>query len=1393
MPSESASEAKNRGLAATGMLMRTATFHLPRALAVLGLWLLASCQQNTIPTPSRVLDLPSDVALFCMDVEFDASTGVCLPLDQAAIDRAKDDLNQQRIILDSYCNYVPPTSATEQGVRQIKDATVLPISECSDVGQQRQREEVLGPLLDIAVKLGRSRTYPCCEVDDLTCGLSLSVCKRRRLEALVTNTARGEVAVVDTDAVTPGLNTIGQIQNLRSGRPGFGFLSAGLQPDHVRTDSSDPKLAYGVVTNLGSCDLSVIGLPRVARLVAGQEPAPVPSSIPSPATCEQFTSFDQVESCRIAPWVKDRNQPLNASPGYIEIAPWRTLPDEPRALVVYPRCSLVADVNLKTGQILEGVAFSAAGPRHLGAAELASLSCPSECGSTMGTLPATGVSDPGSLPSAVSVDSEGKRVLISDSFSAALTLLDFDAGGVDGKRLGAPRQLALDFPASTPATQRGVDGVRVGPRTGAGLFAYARTRDATVRVINLDSESECETNPDPRFLQGQTATGALRLLPEDRMPVNLRNLACFPIGTPRSASATSPGIALPGAAVPTDVAFAQFGLPCNPGEVDCPFYQDTIRDNWVAPSPQLFVGDYAWILGSSGRALAVQIADRCPSPSFRACDVGEAARRRVVLLNGQSPGSLTAVSSLDPASYAIASAVSVTPQDWLGNTRRTFSSRFSDITLGPRVALDSSAYPVINAFVGTSSVAVQQSTEVLVDARPSATQSASRVVQPTLSTYAYLPTDPICDVALTKPIQDEQFRPRHLASFPDPTGSDSEGWTLAWEGNLSGLSRNTGQLRSEAGKTQLLLTDLGGLYCARGVEPGDKVFLPGCASDLDCEVGSLCYREDTRNSLPGLCFKTPADRDRCRDLSRRVTTDPNDPTVWAAAWTSRYRVVEAREAVTDSNHQPRGELRLAEIAAPEFSVQQAGCAPLRSLKYDKTGDQVIVTEELRTPALGESCPGVSVHLPGATALLQQPTACRIDHDSNDKPVRRCVVECATTADCGTAYVCAHSPYEKEERAAQSGYQPKGRCVRAPLLTYDVGWRNGTTQEAAGPRAQEVLTACFPDLLRYQVRVGDSFLVTGDSSGAAGYTRGVGNDGRCARPLPGDVDYPQARLHQPRLALGPRTLLKADLPGLACPAPPKLLNNDPVGSGWVGHRAAPPLSREGVCKKLFDNGLNSDCQTSASGSFVCLPSQTTVALPFQPASEYLTKAQQEQKDYWLFREYELFSSLEPKFSAGLARQNSCILTDAYELTGLEILSSVDGKPSSQPVNGECILPGETPPCSRRIHYENARLNLVLQLPRLTLPGQTNRSWVADEWVVPDDGYALIFGVTAGGLPYSLPVATAAGQLAQGLRTASASPDGAVFVVDQGRTGSASGLRGQIMRLVRGVVDANFLIR
>ena len=37
------------------------------------------------------------------------------------------------------------------------------------------------------------------------------------------------------------------------------------------------------------------------------------------------------------------------------------------------------------------------------------------------------------------------------------------------------------------------------PRSEAGKFVYAVARDGTVRVVDLDREQECETNPSPRL------------------------------------------------------------------------------------------------------------------------------------------------------------------------------------------------------------------------------------------------------------------------------------------------------------------------------------------------------------------------------------------------------------------------------------------------------------------------------------------------------------------------------------------------------------------------------------------------------------------------------------------------------------------------------------------------------------------------------------------------------------------------------------------------------------------------------------------------------------------------------------------------------------------------------
>ena len=192
--------------------------------------------------------------------------------------------------------------------------------------------------------------------------------------------------------------------------------------------------------------------------------------------------------------------------------------------------------------------------------------------------------------------------------------------------------------------------------------------------------------------------------------------------------------------------------------------------------------------------------------------------------------------------------------------------------------------------------------------------------------------------------------------------------------------------------------------------------------------------------------------------------------------------------------------------------------------------------------------------------------------------------------------------------------------------------------------------------------------------------------------------------------------------------------------------------------------------------MCLPTQTNVFLPFERASDFLRSRQADvAADPWLHHEYELYSSLGVSASRRLRWGNSCVLFGTAD------------KP------GETCLPGEPAPCSRRIHYENTAMNLVLRVPRLTETQNNVRQWISDEWAVPDDGYSVSFSVVGGLVTYALPVGTNAGQLAQGLRSATESPDGAIYVVDQGRTGTATGLRGQLMRILRGIVDGTFLIR
>ena len=76
--------------------------------------------------------------------------------------------------------------------------------------------------------------------------------------------------------------------------------------------------------------------------------------------------------------------------------------------------------------------------------------------------------------------------------------------------------------------------------------------------------------------------------------------------------------------------------------------------------------------------------------------------------------------------------------------------------------------------------------------------------------------------------------------------------------------------------------------------------------------------------------------------------------------------------------------------------------------------------------------------------------------------------------------------------------------------------------------------------------------------------------------------------------------------------------------------------------------------------------------------------------------------------------------------------------------------------------------------------------------------MSFRVYGGLAPYALQAVTArrddsSGQIAQSLKVAVPALDGILFLIDEGQIGSASGLRGQVLRVIGALVDPYFLLR
>ena len=1332
-----------------------------------------SCGTQPLTTPTRALDRPSDLALYCVEYEVDS----CLPQG------ISPDADPEGY-LAAYCGQVDYASQT------YPRATVLPLSECEDEPSRVRIENYLSAVRQAAFITGRDVNYPCCAPGTAPCDAKHPVCSRRLLAALVTNTARGELAVAEVQQRSTGQVKNGVLRNLHGGKPGFGFLPVGRLPAHVRTFSPSESRsgslitspnAWGVTANAGSCDLSIVSLQRIAEISARAD------------ICDQAGQYCPGRDCTsdscpktvqpYLPGAGGARRPLQARPTWIEVAPWSS-GTQRVALVAYPTCGVVASVALSDasgacspeagcGQVLDALGFDKAGkPYVLSATDLANLSCAADCGldgagSLMpdpASIPIGGAGRPLAYPSTLAVDTQTSRLFVGDAYGDRLTIVDLDVSGAGGAHFrGAPRLIQLDFdvlPESLRGGQRGTTAIRIARRTAAGQFAYIAAADGSIRVVDLDREVECETNPDPRYLQ-QHAGDTARVLPDELNESNLRRLSCFPNRlTPRNPLAIGPGIVPPGVGLAKDIGFVHLDLPsCDTRDPTlCPFAPDADPAIWRPTVAAQWVGDYAWILGGAGLLTAVQLADSCPQPSFRACFPEHGALHRVALLSTRTQAQPNPELINLPA---YTQAISLRPIDRLMNVRRLAfgrgaqvdpTRRTADIAI-PLADSDGVGLPIFTTRVDATAVSYFGT----VTDDKGATRR--RLLLPAPASYYYLPVDPVCDVALqsqadsapTSPgdmlPQEPLSRPVSLVHFTDPANVTSQTWSLEWEGVLPSLSRYSGRLLSDGS-----MTDLNGLYCSYGVEDGDKLRLRGCQSDADCAyLGTTvhCQRDAGQGTAPGLCL-TNDQAMACRAAAQVVLADSSSDVSWPASWQRRYLVTRAEQQVSLNGGDVGDRLSLGEITEPEFEAERESCSVLGAI--------------CQNPVLR---PG---RANDATAKTKVFAKCRLTSKTGGGSEKTCVLSCSNHRDCGVGYVCAHSPYETEEVAAGA---PKmgARCVRAPLIRGD---NVDKDLRPIGAAADALIAACFPDLAPYEVRAGDSFLVVRTSSSGSRDANTVlqrAADGRCRRPLPGDTSAATARWFEPRLRLGPQESLAAADPR-RCPS-----GSDPAA--WISHRVSP--SPEALAQP--------SCQ-QLTGS---------VSLPFfgpigvKAGKDYLPAAT---SDPWIKKEYELFGS-----RALTAPSTQCILTGAGDEKYVPDMPCTGG--------GFCSFPSDHTEVAgvRRIHYENALGNLVLRLPRVlfdptqkpVLCGANDVPCNPERWAIPADGYVVSFGVRSGQSAYqqqARPQTTdtqSADSVAHSLRSAVTAPGSTVYMVDEGRSGDPNGLRGRVMRVIGSIFDAGFLLR
>ena len=471
----------------------------------------------------------------------------------------------------------------------------------------------------------------------------------------------------------------GAIIDLDPSTPGFGFVPVGGSPERLRTSNDGCK---AVTANVGTCDLAVMDVLTMIKKASdpsqrGTFPDDVVTRVRISAGGKPLAARPTWIEMTPSTTSQDTTGTCSATTPY-------------HAFVAFAGCNLVADVDLSNGNIVQALHLNPGGGATI-VTDLSTLTCPVECtGEPLdgGTAPPLVDGGGGVDASSGAVDASSGAVdassggdggmgppmapqphslaihpditthtcttpqpdcvsgqpcnclllYVADAVHDALTVVELSP---TLGSFGTSRALPLEAPG-------GVDTIRISHRVRPPLvtngnvdlvsnatddpgmrYLFAIGNDRTVHVVDADANSECETNADPGTINQHVPIvegGALKNSPYDVQ----KALRCIPIGgvitindimftAPRQPLAIGPGIALPGGALPRDIQTVRIDRPL-------PVLEGTLE-----AAPGLPIGDFAWIVDSSGHITAVNLFDRCVQPNIptslgvtnpqQACDV----------------------------------------------------------------------------------------------------------------------------------------------------------------------------------------------------------------------------------------------------------------------------------------------------------------------------------------------------------------------------------------------------------------------------------------------------------------------------------------------------------------------------------------------------------------------------------------------------------------------------------------------------------------------------------------------------------------------------------------------------------------------------------------------------